>query len=219
MMRSGFMRMMEDLFSELTMMGALVEHAIDRAAEALADMDKEKAIAAIEFDKEIDLKEKEIEGLCMKLLLHQQPVAKDLRLVSTALHMIRDMERIGDQAADIAELTMHMDAGTEPFAAARHLPLMAQSVQQMVKSSIDAFVKSDVELAEKTIADDDNIDTMFLETRDEMVKLISSKPEAANAAVDILMTAKYFERIGDHAENIAEWAEYSVTGRHRGEKQ
>lgn len=217
-MRSVFVKQLEELYSDLVEMGALAEHAISNASDALKYMDRSKARSAIEFDRKIDVKEADIENMCMKLLLHQQPVAHDLLLISAALRMIRDMERIGDQATDIAEIVMHMDGDVRPYDVAVHLPAMAELAKKMVKCSIDAFIRSSVELVEKTIAADDEMDALFIKTRDDMVKLVLQKPDKASVAMDLLMTAKYYERIGDHAENIAEWAEYSVLGKHRSEK-
>ena len=190
-------------------MGALCENVIAMSAKALLDGDMELANKAAEYDSEIDQKERDIETLCMKLILQQQPVARDLRTISAALKMITDMERIGDQSADIAEIvTMaHITASDETL----HIGEMARAVIKMVTESIDAFVKRDVVLAHSVIAYDDVVDGLF----DAVKRALTERFQAGGEmeyALDLLMIAKYFERIGDHATNIAEWVLYSVTG-------
>ena len=196
-------------------MGALIEHAIQSASEALIKQDVESANSAITFDREVDQKERDIEALCLKLLLQQQPVAKDLRLISAALKMITDMERIGDQAADISGIVIYLN-GKPYIKSLEHLPQMAEAAIRMVSGSIDAFINKDLALAWEIIAMDDIIDDLFDTIKGELIDLISRNPENGEQAVDLLMIAKYFERIGDHAQNIAEWAEYSITGVHKG---
>ena len=196
-------------------MGALIEHAIQSASEALIKQDVESANSAITFDREVDQKERDIEALCLKLLLQQQPVAKDLRLISAALKMITDMERIGDQAADISGIVIYLN-GKPYIKSLEHLPQMAEAAIRMVSGSIDAFINKDLALAREIIAMDDIIDDLFDTIKGELIDLISRNPENGEQAVDLLMIAKYFERIGDHAQNIAEWAEYSITGVHKG---
>ena len=198
----------------LVEMGALVETAIAMATLALKSQDIVQAKQAIAYDKDIDHKEREIEQLCLKLLLRQQPIARDLRLVSAALKMITDMERIGDQAADIAEIAI-MLAGTPYIKELEHVPQMAEATVKMVKDSIDAFVANDLELAISVINHDDVVDELFDVIKFELVKLIRSNSNNGEQAMDFLMIAKYFERIGDHAVNIAEWVVFSMTGRHR----
>ena len=196
-------------------MGALIEHAIQSASEALIKQDVESANSAITFDREVDQKERDIEALCLKLLLQQQPVAKDLRLISAALKMITDMERIGDQAADISGIVIYLN-GKPYIKSLEHLPQMAEAAIRMVSGSIDAFINKDLALAREIIDMDDVIDDLFDTIKGELIDLISRNPENGEQAVDLLMIAKYFERIGDHAQNIAEWAEYSITGVHKG---
>ncbi|MGM9658211.1 MAG: phosphate signaling complex protein PhoU [Eubacteriales bacterium] len=208
-MRSRFDMQLHELNSELIKMGALCESAIAMSAKALLDGDTELAARVLEFDSEIDQKERDIESRCMKLLLQQQPVARDLRTVSSALKMITDMERIGDQSADIAEIVTMADikASDETL----HIGEMARAVMKMVTDSVDAFVKRDTSLAHSVIEYDDVVDGLF----DEVKKALTVRFQSAGQmeyALDLLMIAKYFERIGDHAVNIAEWVIYSVTG-------
>ncbi len=208
-MRSRFDMQLHELNSELIKMGALCESAIAMSAKALLDGDTELAARVLEFDSEIDQKERDIESRCMKLLLQQQPVARDLRTVSSALKMITDMERIGDQSADIAEIvTMaNIKASDETL----HIGEMARAVMKMVTDSVDAFVKRDTSLAHSVIGYDDVVDGLF----DEVKKALTVRFQSGGQmeyALDLLMIAKYFERIGDHAVNIAEWVIYSVTG-------
>lgn len=216
MMRSRFDEQLELLNKELLEMGALIEHAIESASKALINQDVASAKKAIEFDREVDQKEKDIESLCLKLLLQQQPVARDLRQISAALKMITDMERIGDQAADISGIVIYL-AGAPYIKKLEHLPQMADAAIRMVKGSIDAYVKKDLTLAKKIIDMDDIIDDLFVVIKNELIERIHEKVENGEQAVDLLMVAKYFERIGDHAQNIAEWVEYSITGKHKGE--
>ena len=208
-MRSKFDEQLAELNEELIRMGALCENVIAMSAKALLDGDMELANKAAEYDSEIDQKERDIETLCMKLILQQQPVARDLRTISAALKMITDMERIGDQSADIAEIvTMaHITASDETL----HIGEMARAVIKMVTESIDAFVKRDVVLAHSVIAYDDVVDGLF----DAVKRALTERFQAGGEmeyALDLLMIAKYFERIGDHATNIAEWVLYSGTG-------
>ena len=192
-------------------MGALIEKSISEAATALNEQDVNLAKKVMTYENDIDQKERDIEALCMKLLLKQQPVAKDLRLISSALKMITDMERIGDQAADIAEITIMM--GTEPhLKKLEHIPEMATATTKMVTDSIDAFVKKDLELAQKVIAYDDVVDDLFDTVKFDLVELLSGDFKNKDRLVDLLLIAKFFERIGDHATNIAEWVVFSITG-------
>jgi phosphate transport system protein len=214
-MRVTFEEQLRLLNQELLEMGALVEHAIQSASEALIKQDVAEANQAITFDREVDQKERDIEALCLRLLLQQQPVAKDLRLVSAALKMITDMERIGDQAADISGLVIYL-AGKPYIKPLEHLPQMAEAAIRMVSGSIDAFINKDLSLARDIIAMDDIIDDLFDTIKGELIALIQKGSDNGEQAIDLLMIAKYFERIGDHAQNIAEWAEYSITGVHKG---
>lgn len=216
MMRSRFDEQLELLNKELLEMGALIEHAIKSASQALLTQDVDAANKAIEFDKEVDQKEKDIESLCLRLLLQQQPVARDLRQISAALKMITDMERIGDQAADISGIVIYL-AGTPYIKRLEHLPQMADAAIRMVKGSIDAYVRKDLALTKEIIDMDDIIDNLFVIVKNELIERIHEKAENGEQAIDLLMVAKYFERIGDHAQNIAEWVEFSITGKHKGE--
>ena len=214
-MRNRFDEQLHTLNHELLEMGALIEHAIRSATDALDKQDVEAALQAIAADKEVNQAERDIESLCLKLLLQQQPVARDLRLISSALKMITDMERIGDQASDIAELVIYLSK--EPYRKElKHLPQMAENAIRMVTGALDAYVRKDVAQAREVMAMDDTIDALFVTVKDELIALIRNDAAARSQAIDLLMIAKYYERIGDHAQNIAEWVEYALTGRHKG---
>ena len=212
-MRKTFDEQLDLLSQELTHMGALCETAIASATEALKNRDVDLAKHAIAADQEIDQQEREIERLCLKLLLQQQPVARDLRQISSALKMITDMERIGDQAADISEIVTYMSEGNLIQELDR-IDAMARAASQMVTQSVDAYVKKDLDLAKQVIADDDAVDELFEEIKRELIRMIAGEPNCGEQALDFLMIAKYLERIGDHATNIAEWVEFSILGRH-----
>lgn len=216
-MRNRFDEQLEQLNKKIIEMGALCESAIDNSAKALIEGNIAIAKKAIAFDDEIDEKEKEIENLCLKLLLQQQPVARDLRLISAALKMITDMERIGDQAADIAEI-ISLDNLTG-FNSSTHIQDMANATIKMVTESVDAFVKKDLALANKVIKDDDIVDNLFNKVKNEIILKIQEDGNFGENAIDLLMVAKYFERIGDHATNIAEWVEFSIIGMHTKESE
>ena len=211
-MRNKFDEQLERLHVELIQMGALCEEAISAAAEALLKGDRELARTAIEAEREIDQKEREVENLCLKLLLQQQPVAKDLREISAALKMISDLERIGDQAADIAELTrfVRLPDGSGML----HIADMARAVIAMVTDSVDSFVRRDLTLARGVCAADDRVDELFDQVKQELIDMIASDAAWGQQGLDLLMVTKYLERIGDHATNVAEWVEYSITGVH-----
>lgn len=211
-MRSYFVKQLSTLNLELVKMGALCEEAISAAAKCLNDGDKTLIDKIKETERLIDEKEREIESLSMKLLLHQQPVAGDLRMISAALRMISDMERIGDQAADIAEILKFVGSDSKGIAA--HIVDMASATKKMVTESVDSFVKRDLDMTHKVMKRDDTVDELFLKVKDELTKAICDNPEEGEIYLDILMIAKYFERIGDHAVNIAEWVEYSITDTH-----
>ncbi|MDD4700355.1 MAG: phosphate signaling complex protein PhoU [Oscillospiraceae bacterium] len=215
-MRNRFDEQLELLNIELIKMGALCEDGISASAKALLEGDEFLRNKAIETEREIDQKEKEIEQLCVKLLLQQQPVAKDLRLITSALKMIADMERIGDQAADIAEITPFVDKNV--VQSKSHINDMARATIKMVTDSIESFVKKDLDLARSVMKYDDIVDNLFNRVKSEIIELISADPKNGEFGVDLMMIAKYFERIGDHAVNIAEWVEYSLTGKHVGEE-
>ena len=212
-MRSRFDEQLYELNRELIEMGAMCEGAIASAAKALSTGNMELAAKVRANGAAIDQMERDIEGRCMKLLLHQQPVARDLRQISAALKMITDMERIGDQAEDIAEIITFLNGRT--MNGIEHIEDMARETIKMVTESVDAFVKKDVALAEQVIAHDDVVDTLFSEVKCAIIKLIAETPVDGEFALDLLMISKYFERIGDHATNIAEWVIYSITGTHK----
>lgn len=212
-MRNRFDRQLEQLNNELIEMGNLIEQAIQMSVNALIHKDVEAAKNTVVFDQEIDRQERDIESLCMKLLLQQQPVAKDLRLISAALKMITDMERIGDQASDISEITIAL--ANEPYIKDLTLiPQMAMETTLMVTHSVEAFVQKDLKLAQSVIDNDDTVDDLFSKIKETLIDLIRTNAEHSEQATDLLMVAKYFERIGDHATNIAEWVIYSITGHH-----
>lgn len=212
-MRNRFQMQLEELNNDLITMGALCEKAISDAVKALLDSDERLIEKIHDREKEIDHKEREIEGLCMKLLLQQQPVAKDLRTISSALKMITDMERIGDQADDIGELVRFCNLNDSECR--KDISAMSEAVSAMVKGSIDAFVKKDIEAAKAVIDSDDIVDDLFIKIKCDIIRMIAEEPTSGENAIDIVMTAKYLERIGDHATNIAEWVEYSLTGSHK----
>ena len=209
-MATRFERQLEELHVQIITMGSLCEKVIALSAKAIQGEDC--AGEVVETDREIDGLEREIEAICMRLLLHQQPVTRDLREISAALKMISDMERIGDQAADIADLSKFIDRSVVEIP--DEIARMAEKTVHMVTESIDAFVKADLALCRKVIDDDDLVDELFNQTKNKLADLIYKNMDA-KAGLDLLMTAKYMERIGDHAVNIAEWVEYSITGIHR----
>ena len=211
-MRNRFDNQLAEMNDELISMGALCENAIASAVKALLEGDIKLAAAAIRIDQEIDRKEREIESMCLKLLLQQQPVARDLRQISAALKMITDMERIGDQAQDIAEIVTFLKGRT-----AEHddiLCQMARATISMVTESVDAYVKHDTIKAEAVLAADDTVDAYFRQVKQALISRIAADPADGEYALDLLMIAKYFERIGDHATNIAEWVIFMATGEH-----
>lgn len=212
-MRNRFDEQLALLKKELIEMGALCEEVIAKASEALTRGDVALAATVAPLDGQIDRKERDIESLCLRLLLQQQPVARDLRKISAALKMITDMERIGDQAEDIAEIVTFLKGRTGQNDDL--LREMARSTIKMVTESVDAFVKHDIMLAEKVVAYDDVVDNYFEQVKDELIARIAENPDDGEYALDLLMIAKYFERIGDHAVNIAEWVIFSVTGVHK----
>ncbi len=209
-MRNKFDEQLEILHIELIKMGALCEDAVTAAITALEKNDAKILDKVFEADNEIDNMEREIERLCMKLLLQQQPVATDLRIISSALKMITDMERVGDQASDIAELA-HILIGSGR-GINDDMKKMAKEAVKMVTDSVDSFVKRDLELARKVIAYDDIVDKWFTTMKNDVIELISKDSSLGEYSIDMLMIAKYLERIGDHATNIAEWVEFSITG-------
>lgn len=215
-MRSRFDEQLATLNNELTRMGAMCEEAIEASSKALAMGNVKLTEKVFALDGEIKQMERTIETLCLKLLLQQQPVAGDLRQISAALKMITDMERIGTQAADIAEIITFLDGRTGKEC--EHIRFMAEATMQMVTESIDAFVKQDIVLARVAVDHDDRVDDLFMQAKTSLIRMIAEKPTDGGYALDLLMIAKYFERIGDHAVNIAEWVVFSVTGIHKGKK-
>ena len=215
-MRSRFDEQLTLLSRELIEMGALCEEVISMASRALMDGDATLARRVAPLDSEIDHKERSIESMCLKLLLQQQPVARDLRQISAALKMITDMERIGDQAEDISEIVQFLNGRTVENADL--LQEMSRAVIIMVTESVDAYVKHDIMLAEKVVKDDDVVDSCFTTVKSKLIDAIAANPSDGEYALDLMMIAKYFERIGDHAVNIAEWVIFSVTGVHKEEE-
>jgi phosphate transport system protein len=212
-MRYRFDQELDKLNLELIKMGGLIESAIEYSAKALINRDLSLIRNVNELEIEIDDMEKTIESHCLKLLLQQQPVASDLRIISTALKMITDMERIGDNAEDIAEIAEYM-VNQKFIKDLVHIPQMAEATISMVKRSVDAFVNKDKVLAEEVCAADDIVDNLFQVVKEELIEKIQENKENGEQAIDLIMIAKYLERIGDHAENIAEWVIFSITGEH-----
>ncbi len=211
-MRDRFDHQLEALHLELVKMGGLCEEAISAGVKALLEGDRSMAQRAMECEREIDQSERDIEALCMKLLLQQQPVAGDLRAISSALKMISDMERIGDQAADIAEITAALDLVHLPDQG--RIADMTRAAVKMVTDSVDSFVKKDLNMAQGVVQYDDTVDALFLSVREELITMVRSDSGNAASALDLLMIAKYLERIGDHAVNVAQWVMYSITGQY-----
>ena len=214
-MRNRFDRQLALLDENMIRMGELCELAINRVIQALTGGSVEEARAVIEADDEIDHMEKDIERLCLKLLLQQQPVAKDLRRISAALKMITDMERIGDQTADIADIVIA--ANMCEVQDVRDITIMADEAGKMVRDSVAAYVEKDLEKARQVMKSDDVVDDLFEKIRGELIAFIAEKQgKDGSEVIDLLMISKYLERIGDHATNIAEWVEFSITGVHKG---
>jgi phosphate transport system protein len=212
-MRETYHKQLENLHTELIRMGALCEDAIANAVKALIDGDNALREKVWDLEREIDIKEREIESFSLHLLLREQPVAGDLRQITAAQRMITDMERIGDQAADIAELSRFI----ENREIINGIPIsdMAKAAAKMLTGSVDAFVAGDLEKAHTVIACDDVVDKYFVEIKTGLISLVSKNSDAGEECIDLIMIAKYLERIGDHAQNIAEWVEYSITGKRR----
>lgn len=216
-MRNRFDRQLVQLNNELIEMGGMIEKAISDTVKALVNQDIELASNVIEYDEEIDHQEREIEQLCLKLLLQQQPVAKDLRLISAALKMITDMERIGDHATDISEITIELSKESY-IKKLDHIQQMAKETMVMLVQSVEAFVNKDMDKARAVISHDDVVDDLFNKVKAELIAMIHEDVNAGEQASDLLMAAKYFERIGDHATNISEWVIFSITGQHPDDK-
>ena len=215
-MRNLFDSQLNTLHRKLIEMGSACETAIDLAVKALLEGNADIAHEAASHDREIDQMERDIEAICLKMLLQQQPVARDLRQISAAMKIITDMERIGDQAEDIGEIVPFLNGRTG--VECEDIRLMAETAQQMVRSSIDAYVNQDMALVKKVISMDDIVDDAFDRTKETLIHMISSNREDGQYCLDLLMIAKYLERIGDHATNIAEWVAFSITGPHAKEE-
>ena len=211
-MRTHFDKQLDKLNDELIEMGSMIEKAIEHTIKALVTQDIDLANYVIESDEQVNRQERDIESLCLKLLLQQQPVARDLRQISAALKMITDMERIGDQADDIAEITKFIKM--DELESKLHLKEMAKASIGMVTDSVESFVKKDLELAKQIAGEDDKVDALFLKVKQELIDLLKKDQIDGELCLDILMIAKYLERIGDHAVNISEWVQYSITGIH-----
>ena len=208
-----FDQQLSELNDKMLEMAALVEKSITMASQALIEQDIALAKQVIALESDVEQKEKDIESLCLKLLMQQQPVARDLRVISAALKMITDMERIGDQAADISEIVIMMK-NTPHIQKLEHIQHMATATVKMVTQSIDAYVKKDLKLAKSVIEYDDVVDDLFDKVKFDLIELIRGDNPNSEQAIDLLMIAKFFERIGDHACNIANWVVYSITGKH-----
>ncbi|MDR1700512.1 MAG: phosphate signaling complex protein PhoU [Lachnoclostridium sp.] len=216
-MREHFIKQLEELNKSLHQMGIMIQEAIHSAVEALKTLDKDKAREIIDADYRIDHKEKEIESASLHLLLQQTPVAGDLRQVSAALKMVTDMERIGDHAADISEIVLFLDR-IEYKVILDLLLKMADTTSKMLANSINAYLSEDLQLAKEVAGMDDIVDLLFLEVKQAIANEVVSNKEKGEQVLDLLMIAKYFERIGDHAENISEWVVFSITGLHKNER-
>ncbi len=211
-MRKNFNKELSIMHDKIVEMGAYCEYLIAMSAKALLDADISIAEKVLASGEKVDSMEREVEAICLKLLLRQQPVASDLRQISAALKIITDMERIGDQAEDIAEIITCLD--TPKKIEYRDMRLMAEATIKMVSDSVQAFINSDIELAHEVSAYDDTVDELFVRIKNDLIGAISKNPEHGEIAFDLLMIAKYFERIGDHATNIGEWVEFSAVGTH-----
>ena len=208
-MRNKFDEQLLELNKEMIEMGNKIILSIKNAIEALVARDENMAKAIMESDAEVDHLQKKIEGICFNLLIQQQPVARDLRTVTAAMKMVTDMERIGDHAADISEMTIPMGQNSQ-IDKFEHISQMATETMIMLNHSIEAYVEKNVIKAKEVIEHDDIVDDLFVEAKKDVIELILNSPSEGEGATDILMIAKYFERIGDHATNIAEWVIYSL---------
>ncbi|GHV46977.1 phosphate transport system regulatory protein PhoU [Clostridia bacterium] len=215
--RSKFEKELEELNVELINMGSLIEDAIENSIKAFRTRDTELAVSVAENDDRIDDMEKKIEARCLSLIIRQQPVAHDLRVISTALKIITDMERIGDNAGDIAKLSIAI-TGEHIFEIVRHITPMAECAVVMVRNAVTAFVNHDIELAKRTIEADDVVDNLFCDVKADISEILRRGMDVQNNTIDFLLIAKYLERIADHAVNICEWVEFSQTGIHKNKK-
>ena len=212
-MRNHFNDQLAQLNRELIQMGGLCEEIIEIVAKAMTGWEDDLIKRVTTLGAEIDESERTIETLCLKLLLQQQPVARDLRQISAAMKMITDMERIGDQAEDIAEIITHLNCRVERESV--QIREMAEATMQMVREAVDSYVRQDLDMAHKVMGHDDIVDDYFAQVKNGIIDIIAAEPSQGEYALDLLMIAKYFERIGDHCTNIAEWVEFSVTGIHK----
>lgn len=216
-MRIRFEEQLSQLNKSLVAIGEAVEQALADANTALIRQDVSLALKIIAADDAIDIMEKEIESLCLQIILQQQPVASDLRLISAVLKILTDIERIGDHASDISEIIVKL-ADKTYIKDLEHIPQMAEATMQMVRKSVDAFVKKDIGLANEVVTLDDLVDELFETVKNDLIVLINKDATNGEQAIDLTMIAKYFEKIGDHATNIAEWVIFALTGRHKKEK-
>jgi phosphate transport system protein len=216
-MRENYTEQLEELSQRLFAMGELVQEAIRGTASALHSFDTKLAQDIIEADSQIDRKEKEIESACFHLLLQQNPMAGDFRQVSAALKMITDLERIGDHASDISEMILLLSDNNYE-GSMKNIEKMSELTAKMLSESVNAFVEQDLEKAMLYLQKDDEVDDLFLTTKEEIARNVQEHPDTAMQELDLLMIAKYYERIGDHAENIAEWVVFSITGEHKKER-
>ena len=212
-MRNHFDNQLAQLNREMTRMGSECEEIIELVAKAMTGWEDDLVGRVTTLGADIDESERTIETLCLKLLLQQQPVARDLRQISAAMKMITDMERIGDQAEDIAEIITHLNCRVERESV--QIREMAEATIQMVREAVDAYVRQDLELAHTVMKHDDVVDNYFMQIRTSLIDIIRNNPNDGEYALDLLMISKYCERIGDHCTNIAEWVEFSVTGVHK----
>ena len=212
--RKAFKEELDELKDRLVEMCRLTEDMIDNAITALVNMDRQLGHSIKDTDKRVDEYEMEIEKKCMRILLRQQPVAKDFREVSTALKMITDIERFGDQASDIGDLVYTMPQDSGKVAISDNILAMGQLAKVMVRDSVNSFIRNDEAQADRVIATDDRMDALFVSAKDELVEMIRANPQAGDEAITLMMVAKYLERIGDHAVNVAEWTKYNETGVH-----
>ena len=211
MMRRVFDEQLDKLNIDLTKMGHLVEVSIENMIDAFKHHDKALAKEIIENDRLINDMERSIESRAFSLILRQQPIASDLRNVTSALKIVTDFERIGDQAADIAEIIYHFE-GKHAYRTVEHIPTMAKKAKIMVHEAIDAFIKKDLTTAQMVKDMDDEIDSLFEEVKQEVIEILKENSEKVDYCIDFLMIAKYLERVGDHAVNICEWLEFNQTG-------
>lgn len=205
---------LEELNKDLREMAFMVEKAIEQTFVAFEDQNYTLAEDVIKGDRTVNDMERAIESRCLSLILRQQPVACDLRQISTALKVVTDLERIGDHASDIAELILRIKS-EHAYHIVKHLPLMAEEARKMVHDAVEAFISQDLEETEKIIRMDDRVDSLFNQVKTDVISLLKTSPDQADQGIDLLMVAKYLERIGDHAVNLAEWVQFCKTGIHK----